>query len=109
MTAMAHPRKRVSVALAPARPEVDAVAAASRWSLGLAAPTPTLTEITKLESQLSELKRRVVEHADDVAIDRWTHETKQSRASVRGAEKLAFALTERHQVREALAAGDLLT
>ena len=106
---MANPRHRVSVAVAHARSEVEAVRDSSVWSMDREETTTTLVEITRLESELAELKLRVVEHADDEAIDAWTHATKQTRASVRGAEKLALALTERHHVREALAAGDLLT
>ena len=108
MTAMAHPRHRVSVAVARAHAEIDAVADASVWSMGRDETTATLTDLTRLESRLAELRLRVVEHADDESIDAWAHATRQTRPVVRGAEKLAFALTERHHVREALAAGDLL-
>ena len=108
MTAMANPRHRVSVAVAHARSEIDAVADASVWSMDRDETTATLTEITRLRSKLGELELRVVEHADDAAIDAWTHATRQTRASVRGQERLAFALTERHHLRAALAAGDLL-
>ena len=108
MTAMANPRHRVSVAVAHAKAEIEGVRDSSVWSMDREETTATLVEITRLEAELSELELRVVEHADDEAIDAWTHATKQTRASVRGAEKLAFALTERHHVRGALATGDLL-
>ncbi|GAB6986319.1 HNH endonuclease signature motif containing protein [Nocardioides pyridinolyticus] len=109
MTAMANPRHRVSVAVAHARAEVGSVRDSSVWSMDREETTATLVELTRLRSEIDELTLRVVEHADDVVIDTWTHATKQTRAAVRGAEKLAFALTERHHVRTALAAGDLLT
>jgi Domain of unknown function (DUF222) len=109
MTAMATPRHRVSVAVAHAHAEIDAVADASVWSMTPEETTATLVEITRLESQLAELKLRVVDHADADTVDRWTHATKQTRPVVRRAEKLAVALTVRHHVRDALAAGDLVT
>ena len=108
MTAMAHPQHRVSVAVAHAQTEIEAVRDSSVWSMDRAESAAALSQITRLESELAELKLRVVEHADPEAIDTWTHHTRQTRASVRGAEKLAFALTERHQARAALAAGDVL-
>src|SRR4051812_18242926 len=109
MTAMANPRHRVSVAVAHAQAEIDSVADASVWSMDRDETTATLTELSRLESRLAELTLRVVEHVDADAIDPWTHATQQTRPVVRGQEKLALALTERHQVRDALAAGDLLT
>ena len=87
----------MSVAVAHAHAQIESVADASVWSMDGEETTATLTEITRLKSQLAELELRVVEHADDVAIDTWVHTTKQTRASVRGQEKLAFALTERHR------------
>jgi hypothetical protein len=109
MTAMATPRHRVSVAVAHARAEVTAVADASVWSMGTGETTATLTEITRLKAQLDELEARVVEHAEPEAIDAWTHMTNQTRPVVRRAEHLATALTQRTRVRDALAAGDVLT
>jgi hypothetical protein len=99
----------VSVAVAHARAEIGAVADASVWSLDTGETTATLTEITRLEAQLEELKLRVVEHAGPEVVDAWTHATRQTRPTVRSAEHLATALTQRVHVREALAGGDVLT
>src|SRR4051812_33969996 len=108
MTAMATPRHRVSVAVAHAHTEIDAVADASVWSMEPAETTATLVEITRLRAQVAELEARVAEHADDETVDAWAHRTRQTKPAVLGQVKLGQALVTRGHVRDALAAGDLV-
>src|SRR4051794_3810050 len=108
MTAMATPRHRVSVAVAHAHAEIDAVADASVWSMEPAETTATLVEITRLRAQVAELEARVAEHADDETVDAWAHRTRQTKPAVLGQVKLGQALVTRGHVRDALAAGDLV-
>lgn len=105
---MATPRHRVSVAVAHAHAELDAVADSSVWSMTPEETTATLVEITRLEARVAELKCRVVEHADDEVVDAWGHQTSQTRPVVLGTVKLGQALVTRSHVRDALAAGDLV-
>ncbi|WP_457203495.1 DUF222 domain-containing protein [Nocardioides sp. HB32] len=105
---MATPRHRVSVAVAHAHAEIDAVADASVWSMEPAETTATLVEISKLKAKVAELEARVAEHADDEAVDAWAHRTRQTKPAVLGQVKLGQALVTRGQVRDALAAGDLV-
>ncbi|WP_197025216.1 HNH endonuclease signature motif containing protein [Nocardioides sp. URHA0032] len=105
---MATPRHRVSVAVAHAHTEIDAVADASVWSMEPAETTATLVEISKLKAKVAELEARVAEHADDEAVDAWAHRTRQTKPAVLGQVKLGQALVTRGHVRDALAAGDLV-
>ncbi|WP_081790617.1 HNH endonuclease signature motif containing protein [Nocardioides sp. URHA0032] len=108
MTAMATPRHRVSVAVAHAHTEIDAVADASVWSMEPAETTATLVEISKLKAKVAELEARVAEHADDETVDAWAHRTRQTKPAVLGRVRLGQALVTRGHVRDALAAGDLV-
>jgi hypothetical protein len=108
MTAMATPRHRVSVAVAHAHTELDAVADASVWSMDPDETTQTLVLLTRLEARVAELKCRVAEHADDQQVDQWVHDTRQIRPAALGAVRLGRALCTRTHVRDALASGDLL-
>ncbi|WP_081790192.1 HNH endonuclease signature motif containing protein [Nocardioides sp. URHA0032] len=108
MTAMATPRHRVSVAVAHAHAEIDAVADASVWSMDAAETTATLIQLTRLKARVVELEARVAEHADDETVDAWAHRTRQTRPAVLGQVRLGQALVTRGHVRDALAAGDLV-
>src|SRR3954452_23406364 len=108
MTAMATPRHRVSVAVAHAHSQIDAVADASVWSMEPAETTATLIQLTRLKAQVAELEARVAEHADDEQVDAWAHRTRQTKPVVLGQVRLGQALVTRGQVRDALAAGDLV-
>ncbi|WP_197025402.1 HNH endonuclease signature motif containing protein [Nocardioides sp. URHA0032] len=105
---MATPRHRVSVAVAHAHAEIDAVADASVWSMDPAETTATLVEISKLKTKVAELEARVAEHADDEQVDAWAHRTRQTKPAVLGQVRLGQALVTRGHVRDALAAGDLV-
>jgi hypothetical protein len=98
----------VSVAVAHAHAELDAVAGASVWSMTPEETRATLVEITRLKARTAELEARVAEHADDETVDAWGHRTRQRRPAVLGTVKLGQALVTRSHVREALAAGDLV-
>ena len=108
MTAMATPRHRVSVAVAHAHTELDAVRDASVWSMSPDETTTTLVELTRLKARVAELEARVAEHADDEVVDGWAHRTRQTNPAVIGQVKLGHALVARSHVRDALAAGDLV-
>jgi hypothetical protein len=98
----------VSVAVAHAHAELDAVAGASVWSMTPEETRATLVEITRLKARTAELEARVAEHADDETVDAWGHRTRQRRPAVLGTVKLGQALVTRSHAREALAAGDLV-
>ncbi len=101
MTAMATPRHRVSVAVAHAHTELDAVADASVWSMRPEETQSTLVELTRLKARVAELEARVAEHADDEVVDAWAHRTRQTKPSVIGQVNLGQALVARPQLREA--------
>ncbi|WP_197025201.1 HNH endonuclease signature motif containing protein [Nocardioides sp. URHA0032] len=105
---MATPRHRVSVAVAHAHAALDAVSDASVWSMDAAETTATLVELSRLKAQVAELEARVAEHADDEQVDTWAHRTRQTKPAVLGQVRLGQALVTRGQVRDALAAGDLV-
>ena len=69
MTAMATPRHRVSVAVAHAHAELDAVADSSVWSMTPEETTATLVEITRLKARAAELETRVAEHAEQIVAE----------------------------------------
>ncbi|MGY2704352.1 DUF222 domain-containing protein [Nocardioides sp. HB32] len=108
MTAMATPRHRVSVAVAQMRDLAGSVTDASVWSMDAAETTTTLIELSRLKAQVVELEARVAEHADDEQVDAWAHRTRQTKPAVLGQVRLGQALVTRGQVRDALAAGDLV-
>ncbi|WP_081790267.1 HNH endonuclease signature motif containing protein [Nocardioides sp. URHA0032] len=108
MTAMATPRHRVSVTVAQMRDLAGSVTDASVWSMDAAETTTTLIALTRLKAQVAELEARVAEHADDEQVDAWAHRTRQTKPAVLGQVKLGQALVTRGQVRDALAAGDLV-
>src|SRR3954467_13823741 len=108
MTAMATPRHRVSVAVAHAHSEIDAVADASVWSMDAAETTTTLIELTRLKARVAELEARGAAPAADETADAWAHRTRQTKPVVLGQVKLGQALVTRGHVRDALAAGDLV-
>ncbi|MFC6043559.1 HNH endonuclease signature motif containing protein [Nocardioides hankookensis] len=118
MTAISTPRHRVSVAVAHAHTELDAVADASTWSMDVAETASTLVEVTRLEARVAELKARVAMHADEIEVGdtagatttaNWlAHETKQTRPSAHRTVRFGYQLDTHPQVRTALAAGDLL-
>lgn len=83
-------------------------------------PTPdkaaALLQLARAEERLHELRLRVLAGADDVALDAgarspgaWlAHQTRSGRGEAMAAERLAEALTTRwHQIRSALAAGEI--
>src|SRR3954451_24513201 len=118
MTAIATPRHRVSVAVAHAHTELDAVADASMWSMDPAETASTLVEVTRLKAKLAELEARVAMHADEVQVGdtagatstaNWlAHQTKQTRPAAHRTVRFGYQLDTHTVVRDALAAGDLL-
>src|SRR6478752_10257341 len=118
MTAQTTPRHRVSIATAQMRAAADAVVDASVWSMDAAETAATLTELTQLAAQVSELTARVAAHADDLHVGQevgasnaanWlAHTTKTTRPAAHGAVKLGHALEVHPQTRDALAHGEVL-
>jgi hypothetical protein len=118
MTAMATPRHRVSVAVAHAHTEMDAVTDASLWSMSAAETAKTLVALTRLKARVAELESRVAVHADFLSVGaaagatstaNWlAHETRQTRPAAHRVVGLGQVLENRPATATALAAGDLL-
>src|SRR3954452_4556056 len=68
MTAIAHHPHRVSSAVADARAAIGSVAGVPLWSLDATETTAALTDITRAEAQLAELKARLLTHAERIDI-----------------------------------------
>jgi hypothetical protein len=118
MTAMTTPRHRVSVATTHMREIATDISDTSVWSMSPEETGSTLTELTRLEAQLVELKARVAAHADDLHLGQETgassaanwlaHQTKTTRAAAHGAVGLGRALEQHPLTRDALATGEVL-
>ena len=114
MTAMTTPRHQVASATAQLRDVADAVVDASVWSMTAAEAASTLVELTRLESQVVELKSRVAAHADELQVGHevgatstanWlAHTTKQTRPDAARTVRLGYDLATHDLVRDALAA-----
>jgi hypothetical protein len=117
MTAIATPRHPVSVAVAHAHAELNAVVDASVWSMGAAETAATLVEVTRLMSRVAELEARVAAHADELQVGpevgatstaNWlAHQTKETRPDAAHTVRLGYDLATHDHVRDALAHGDL--
>src|SRR4051794_11049506 len=119
MTAIATPTHRVSVAIAHAHTELDAVVDASMWSMDPAETASTLVEVTRLKAKVAELKARVARHADEIQLGdsvgatstaNWlAHQTRQTRpAAAHRTVRFGHQLDTHPLTRDALAAGRLL-
>ena len=117
MTAMTTPRHQVASATAHLRVLADALVDVSVWSMDAAETAATLVELTRLESQVVELKSRVAAHADELQVGsefgatstaNWlAHQTKQTRPDAARTVRLGYDLATHDVVRDALARGDL--
>src|SRR4051812_13412143 len=117
MTAMATPRHQVASATAHLRDVADSLVDVSVWSMDAVETAVTLVELTRLESQVVELKSRVAAHADELQVGsefgatstaNWfAHQTKQTRPDAARTVRLGYDLATHDLVRDALAHGDL--
>jgi hypothetical protein len=115
MTAMTTPRHRVASATAQLRGIADTLVDASVWSMDPVEAAITLVELTRLESQVTELRSRVAAHADELQVGsevgstaNWlAHQTRQTRPGVARTVRLGYDLATHDLVRAALARGDL--
>ena len=117
MTAMTTPRHQVASATAQLRDVADSLVEASVWSMDAAETASTLVELTRLESQVVELRSRVAAHADELQVGsevgatstaNWlAHATKETRPVAARTVRLGYDLATHDLVRDALAQGDL--
>ena len=117
MTAMTTPRHQVASATAHLRDVADGLVDVSVWSMSADETAATLVELTRLESQVVELKSRVAAHADELQVGsevgatstaNWlAHQTKQTRPDAARTVRLGYDLATHDLVRDALARGDL--
>jgi hypothetical protein len=117
MTAMTTPRHQVASATAHLRGIADTLVDASVWSMDAAEAASTLVELTRLESQVVELRSRVAAHADALRVGsevgatstaNWlAHTTKDTRPAAARTVRLGYDLATHDLVRAALAHGDL--
>src|SRR3712207_1596739 len=114
MAAIAHHPHRVARAVVAVRAELSHVADAPVWSMAAAETAATILEVQRAEDQLAELKARLLAHGDFVAVGQdvamsttsWlAHTTRTTRTTAHRTMRLAKALEDHHQTREALAAG----
>jgi hypothetical protein len=114
------PRHAVARAVAELHAVLDEVIEASVWSMDPDETTATLIAATKLVARATELQLRVAAHAQSAGVGEasgasstanwWAHTTRQTRTDAHRRMRLATALAEGHgPVRDALAAGDLVT
>ena len=117
MTAMTTPRHQVASATAHLRVLVDSLVEVSVWSMDAVETAATLVELTRLESQVVELRSRVAAHADELQVGaevgatstaNWlAHRTRQTRPDAARTVRLGYDLATHDLVRDALARGDL--
>ena len=114
---MTTPRHQVASATAQLRDVADSLVDVSVWSMDAAETAVTLIELTRLESQVVELKSRVAAHADELQVGseagatstaNWlAHQTRQTRPDAARTVRLGYDLATHDLVRDALAQGDL--
>ncbi len=114
---MTTPRHQVASATAQLRDIVDTLVDVSVWSMDAAETASTLVELTRLESQVMELRSRVAAHADELqagsdvgatSTANWlAHQTRQTRPAAARTVRLGYDLATHDHVRDALARGDL--
>jgi Domain of unknown function (DUF222) len=117
MTAMTTPRHQVASATAQLRDLADSLVDASVWSMSAEEAAATLVDLTRLESQVVELRSRVAAHADELQVGHdvgatstanWlAHQTKETRPAAARTVRLGYDLATHDVVRDALAHGDL--
>jgi hypothetical protein len=117
MTAMTTPRHQVASVTAWMREVADSLVDASVWSMTAAEAASTLVELTRLESQVVELRCRVAAHADELEVGQevgatstanWlAHQTRLTRPDAARVVRLGYDLVAHDLVRDALAHGDL--
>jgi len=117
MTAMTTPRHQVASATVQLRGIADALVEVSVWSMDAVETAVTLVELTRLESQVVELRSRVAAHADELQVGtevgatstaNWlAHQTRQTRPDAARTVRLGYDLASHDLVRDALARGDL--
>jgi hypothetical protein len=117
MTAMTTPRHQVASATAQLRDIADTLVDASVWSMDAVETASTLVELTRLESQVVELRSRIAAHADELRVGsevgatstaNWlAHTTKDTRPAAARTVRLGYDLATHDLVRAALAHGHL--
>ncbi|MGI8645269.1 MAG: HNH endonuclease signature motif containing protein, partial [Nocardioides sp.] len=113
------PRHRVAATVTSLRTDLDELRGASLWSMDAHEAGATLVELTRLGAQVAELTMRVARHAESVDVGAsegatsvtnwWAHHTRMTRAEAHRCTRLAGRLEAQPSVREALAAGEVLT
>jgi hypothetical protein len=116
MTAMTTPRHRVASATAQLRGIADTLVDASVWSMDAVETASTLVELTRLESQVTELRSRVAAHADELQVGsdvgatsaaNWlAHTVKDTRPGAARTVRLGYDLAPHDLVPAGLARGD---
>ncbi|QIK74644.1 HNH endonuclease signature motif containing protein [Nocardioides piscis] len=120
MTALPHSfDHQVAAAARRCVDAVESVAATPLWSMSSGEAGETLVVLTRARAQLDELLMRVLRHGETVetgletgavsTTSWWSHETRTTRAEAHRTRRLAESLERHGSVREALAAGGLLT
>jgi len=114
---MTTPHHQVATATARLREVADSLVDASVWSMTTEEAASTLVELTRLESQVVELRSRVAAHADELQVGsavgatstaNWlAHQTKMTRPAAARTVRLGYDLATHDVVRDALAHGDL--
>ncbi|QIK74996.1 HNH endonuclease signature motif containing protein [Nocardioides piscis] len=120
MTALPHSfDHQVAAAARRCAEAVESVSDAPLWSMGSGEVGETLLVLTRARAQLDELLMRVLRHGETVetgletgavsTTSWWSHETRTTRAEAHRMRRLAEGLERHACVREALAAGEVLT
>ena len=115
MTAIAHRPHPVTRAVAGVRDRLTEVAGVPLWSMGAGETGAVLDDLLRAEAQLSELKARLVSHAEAVDLPGRTAAKSTAhwlahRATLTGAEarrttRMAAGLEQHEHTREALVTG----
>ncbi|HEY0952178.1 HNH endonuclease signature motif containing protein [Nocardioides sp.] len=118
MTAMTHPRHRVTRALAQVHGLLDEITDASLWSMGTEEAGAALLEATRAATRVAELEARLATHAAAVGVPEavgatsvanwWAHATRMTHGEAHRKTKLAGALEDHQPVHDALKTGELL-
>jgi hypothetical protein len=120
MTALPHPALH-PVARAAHRwcDELGGVVGVPLWSMSPTEAGETLVALTRARAQLDALLMGVLSHAETVdtgsesgattAVNWWSHHTRTTRLEAHRTARLAAALARHDPVRDALAAGEVVT
>ncbi len=115
MTAIAHHPHRVTRAIAGVRTDLASVADVPLWSMDAAEATATIDEVLAAESQLAELKARLLAHAGQIDVPGQTgatstanwlaHRATLTKTQAHRTMRLAEGLESHQPTRAALAEG----